>query len=60
LGAAVDADLHPAHGAAPGELILSRLRGMVTALMIVARALDTTRDRAILVEVITTCIDRKR
>jgi hypothetical protein len=33
---------------------------MVTAQMIVARPVDTTRDRAILVEVISTYIDRKR
>lgn len=60
LGAAIDADLDPARGAALGELILSTLRGMVTAQMIVARPVDTTRDRAILVEVISTYIDRKR
>ncbi len=60
LGAAIDADLDPAQGAALGELILSTLRGMVTAQMIVARPIDITRDRAILVEVISTYIDRNR
>jgi AcrR family transcriptional regulator len=60
LGSAVGADLDATQSAALGSLLLTNLRGLVATQLIMARAVDTTRDRSMLAKVISAYIDRNR
>jgi AcrR family transcriptional regulator len=58
LGIGVGANLDAARSAALSHLLLSTLRGLVTTQLIMARPVDTARDRSMLVEVICAYLDR--
>jgi len=46
------------HDAVIGEVLWATLRGLVMAQMLTPRPLDSSRERAVLVELITTYLDR--
>lgn len=58
LGIGVGADADATHSAALSHLLLSTLRGLVTTQLIMARPVDTARERQMLVEVICAYLDR--
>lgn len=58
LVAAIDRDLDPTRSAAIGEHLLTSLRGMVAKQLVLHRTVDTTRDREILVDIVSTYIDQ--
>lgn len=58
LVSAVGADLDSTQSAALGNLLLTNLRGLVATQLIMARPVDTARDRSVLAEVIAAYIDR--
>ena len=60
LGSSVGADLDANQSAALGNLLLTNLRGLVATQLIMARPVDTARDRSMLARVIATYIDRNR
>ena len=60
LGSAVGADLDATQSAALGTLLLTNLRGLVATQLIMGSPVDTTRERSMLAEVISTYIDRNR
>lgn len=60
LGSAVGADLDATQSAALGNLLLTNLRGLVATQLIMDRPLDTTRERSMLAQVISTYIAHHR
>jgi AcrR family transcriptional regulator len=58
LGAAIDRDLGPTQSAAIGEHLLTTLRGMIANQLVMHRSVDTTKDRRLLVEIVSSYIDR--
>lgn len=60
LGKAVGADLDATQSAALGNLLLTNLRGLVVTQLIMARQVDTSSDRSMLAQVISTYIEQNR
>ena len=58
LGAAIDRDLGPTHSAAIGEHLLTTLRGMIANQLVMHASVDTTLDRRLLVEIVSSYIDQ--
>ncbi|OBK92542.1 hypothetical protein A5645_01795 [Mycobacterium asiaticum] len=57
LGAAIDRNLSPNQRAAIGEHLLTALRGMITNQLVMHRPVDTTKDRRLLVDILSCYID---
>ena len=60
LGRMIDKDLDPTQGAAIGEHMLTTLRGMIATQLVLPRAVDTAKDRQVLVDVLSSYIDQHR
>lgn len=60
LIAAIDRDLGPTQNAAIGELLLTTLRGMIATQLVTHRPVDTTRERRLLVDIVSSYLDRGR
>lgn len=58
LVTAIDRDLDPTRSAAIGEHLLTSLRGMVAKQLVLHRTVDTTADRQILIDILSTYIDQ--
>lgn len=58
LIAAIDRDLSPTQNAAIGELLLTTLRGMVANQLVLQRPVDTSRERKLLAEIVSSYLDR--
>jgi AcrR family transcriptional regulator len=58
LGATIDRGIGPSQGTAIGEHLLTALRGMIANQLLVHRMVDTTQDRRVLVDILTTYIDQ--
>ena len=58
LGRMIDNDLDPTQGAAIGEHMLTNLRGMIATQLIMPKPVDTTKDRRVLVDVLSHYIHR--
>lgn len=57
LIAHIDRDLGPTQNAAIGELILTTLRGMIAGQLVTHRLVDTTRERRLLVDIVSNYLD---
>ncbi|OBI92726.1 TetR/AcrR family transcriptional regulator [Mycobacterium asiaticum] len=57
LGSAIDRNLSPNQSAAIGEHLLTTLRGMIANQLVMHRPVDTTKDRRLLVEILSCYID---
>ena len=60
LGRMIDKDLDPTQGAAIGEHMLTTLRGMIATQLVLPRAVDTAKDRQVLVDVLSSYVDQHR
>lgn len=60
LIAAIDRDLGRTQNAAIGELLLTTLRGMIATQLVTHRPVDTTRERRLLVDIVSSYLDRGR
>lgn len=58
LISSIDRDLGPTRTAAIGELLLTTLRGMVANQLVMHRPVDTTKERQLLVDVVSSYLDR--
>ncbi|MHA7651014.1 TetR/AcrR family transcriptional regulator [Mycobacterium sp. ML4] len=58
LIATIDRDLGPTRNAAIGELLLTTLRGMIANQLVMHRPVDTTKERRLLVDVVSSYLDR--
>lgn len=57
LGSAIDRNLSPNQSAAIGEHLLTTLRGMIANQLVMHRPVDTTKDRRLLVDILSCYID---
>lgn len=55
---AIDRDLSPTQNAAIGELLLTTLRGMIANQLVMQRPVDTGRERRLLVDIVSSYLDR--
>jgi AcrR family transcriptional regulator len=60
LGRMIDNDLDPTQSAAVGDHMLTTLRGMIATQLVMPKAVDTTNDRRVLVDVLSSYIQTTR
>ena len=58
LIASIDRDLGPTQNAAIAELLLTTLRGMIANQLVMHRPVDTTRERRLLVDIVSSYLDQ--
>jgi len=60
LGRMIDNDLDPTQSAAIGDHMLTTLRGMIATQLVMPKAVDTAKDRRVLVDVLSSYIQTTR